>query len=108
MLHMRNTMAFSEDLVTRLETFIACAEDPFRRSKTLVADCIFARIPTRSKVLEVRMHVSSNPEDRALPRASGVAELNSVPPDSCSYTASGGKSSAVHPDIDEYDADANI
>jgi hypothetical protein len=101
-------MAFNEDLVVRVERFIAVAEYAFRRSRIRIADCIFANIPTSSKVLEVRMHVSRNPEERSLPSVSEVVELNSVPPDNRSYTANGGKSSAVHPDMDEYDADANI
>jgi hypothetical protein len=100
-------MAFNEDHVARLEVPMAVAEYPFRRSRTRAADCIFARIPTRRRVLEVRMHVSRKPEERSLPSSSEVVELSSVPPDNRSYTANGGKSSAVHPDIDEYDAEAN-
>jgi hypothetical protein len=81
MLHIRNPMAFNEDLVARLEMFTAAGEYAFRRSRTRIADCIFANIPTSSKVLEVRMHVSRNPEERSRPSASEVVELNSVPPD---------------------------
>lgn len=53
------------------------------------------------------IHVSRNPDDRCLPAKSSSAGLNSPSPDNRSYTAKGGKSSAVHPVIDEYEAEAN-
>lgn len=71
------------------------------------ADCIFASIPTKSNVLDVRMHVSRKPEDRTRPSKPVFVSSKLDTPDNRSYTANGGKSSAVHPDIDEYDADAN-
>ena len=100
-------MACKDERVIRLLRSVDVAEYTFRRSSMRSADCIFAKMPTSSKVLDVRMHVSRNPEDRSRPARLVLVDSKMDAPDNRSYTAKGGKSSAVHPDIDEYDAEAN-
>ena len=100
-------MACKDERVTKLLRSVDVAEYVFRLSSMRSADCIFAKMPTRSKVLDVRMHVSRKPEDRSRLARLVLVESRREAPGNRSYTAKGGKSSAVHPDMDEYDAEAN-
>lgn len=94
-------MDLKDDALNKLLDRKGAAYEPFLLSSVRSDSCILARTPTSSRVLEVSMQASMNPDDRDMDAGSSTVELKSIASCSCAYADSGGKLCAIDPDIDE-------
>lgn len=94
-------MALKDDALNRLLDRKGAAYEPFLLSNVRSDNCILARTPASSRVLEVSMQASMKPDDLDMIAGPSMVELKSVDSCNCAYADSGGKLCPTDPDIDE-------